>query len=528
MTFDLSLPAQLAGALGPDLFLMGGAMLLLLWAGWRPESDEHQRSVGILSMALCIFTMVLVGYYAREGYVATVGPVAVDNFRWAADEIFLIATVGTIAMSLDYNTREGIMPGESHVLLLLATSGMMILAAARDLIIVFLGIELMSIAIYVLVGMNRRRERSAEGALKYFLLGAFSTAFLLYGIALVYGATAETNFARIAANIGKFHLEHSALLLVGVALLLVGFGFKVAAAPFHMWAPDVYEGAPTPITAYMAAAVKAAAFAAFFRLWLEAFPTLLTTWHQAVWWLAALTMVVGNLVALAQKNIKRLLAYSSIAHAGYILVAMVVGTKLGSSAFMFYLFAYTMATLGAFAVIVALGVSGEDRMSVEEYAGLWTVRPGLAGAMAVFMLALLGFPIFGGIGFFAKWYVLQAALQGPFPQTRLAVLLVITSVVSAGYYLYVVMVMFMKPRDSTAALPERTGGWTRTVVWASAAVILIFGLFPDAIVSFTRRSTPTLTTDSAVRQVPAGIPRTTSAANPSVVALRPDPLSSGK
>ncbi len=527
MSFDLSLPAQLAGALGPDLFLMGGAMLLLLWAGWRPESDEHQRSVGILSLALCIFTMVLVGYYAREGYTASVGPIAVDNFRWAADEIFLIATVGTIAMSLDYNRREGITPGESHVLLLLATSGMMILAAARDLIIVFLGIELMSIAIYVLVGMNRRRERSAEGAIKYFLLGAFSTAFLLYGIALVYGATGETNFARIAANIGKFQLAHNALLLVGVALLLVGFGFKVAAAPFHMWAPDVYEGAPTPITAYMAAAVKAAAFAAFFRLWLEAFPSLLTTWHQSVWWLAALTMIVGNIVALAQRNIKRLLAYSSIAHAGYILVAMVVGTKLGSSAFMFYLFAYTMATLGAFAVIVALGARGEDRMSVEEYAGLWTVRPGLAGAMAVFMLALLGFPVFGGIGFFAKWYVLQAALQAPFPQTRLAVLLVLTSLVSAGYYLYVVMVMFMKPRDSNASLPEQTGGWTRAVVWGSAAVILIFGLFPDAIVSFTRRSTPTLTTDVPAREAPAALLRTTRAVKNDVVAVRSDPLPNG-
>ncbi|MDQ6688983.1 MAG: NADH-quinone oxidoreductase subunit N [Gemmatimonadota bacterium] len=521
MTFDLSLPAQLSGALGPDLLLMGGSMLLLLWSGWRPETDEHQRSVGILSMALCILTMVAVGYYAYRGYTATVGAIAVDNFRWAADEIFLIATIGTIAMSLDYNRREGITPGESHVLLLLATSGMMILAAARDLIIVFLGIELMSIAIYVLVGINRRRERSAEGAIKYFLLGAFSTAFLLYGIALVYGATGETNFARIAGNIGKFHLDHSALLLVGVALLLVGLGFKVAAAPFHMWVPDVYEGAPTPITAYMAAAVKAAAFAAFFRLWLEAFPSLLVTWHQPVWWLAAVTMVVGNLVALAQRNIKRLLAYSSIAHAGYILVALVPGTRLGSSAFIFYLFAYTMATLGAFAVIVALGARGEDRMGVEEYAGLWTVRPGLAAAMAIFMLALLGFPIFGGIGFFAKWYVLQAALQAPFPQTRLAVLLVVTSLVSAGYYLYVVMVMFMKPRTNTA-LPERAGGWTRAVVWGSAAVILVFGLFPDAIVSFTRRSTPTMTTDVSAR--PTGsVPRSTSAASGGIVAVRPDP-----
>ncbi|MFL5478903.1 MAG: NADH-quinone oxidoreductase subunit N, partial [Gemmatimonadaceae bacterium] len=490
MNFDLSMPAQLSSALGPDLLLMGGAMLLLVWAGWRRESDEHQRSVGILSIALCIFTMVAVGYYAYKGYTASVGVIAVDNFRWITDEILLIATIGTIAMSLDYNRREGITPGETHVLLLLATSGMMILAAARDLIIVFLGIELMSIAVYVLVGINRRTERSAEGAIKYFLLGAFSTAFLLYGTALVYGATGATNFVEIRDHIVRFNLERNGLLLVGLGMLLVGFGFKVAAAPFHMWAPDAYEGAPTPVTAYMAAAVKGAAFAALFRLWLEAFPTLLTTWHQAVWWLAAITMIVGNVVALAQRNIKRLLAYSSIAHAGYILVAVEVGTSLGSSAFLFYLFAYTIATLGAFGIVVALGRSGEDNMNVEDYAGLWSVRPGLAVAMAVFMLALLGFPVFGGIGFFAKWYVLQAAMQSAFPQTRLAIILVVTSVVSAGYYLYVVMVMFMKPRADTARLPERAGGWTRAVVWGSVAIILIFGLFPDAIVSFTQRSAP--------------------------------------
>ena len=499
MNFDLSQPAQLTSALGPDLLLMGGAMVLLLWAGWRRETDAHQRNVGILSIVLCVATMAAVGYYAYAGYTASNGVISVDNFRWAADEIFLIATIGTIAMSLDYNAREGITAGESHVLLLLATSGMMILAAARDLIIVFLGIELMSIAVYVLAGLNRRRERSAEGAIKYFLLGAFSTAFLLYGIALVYGATGATNFVAIKSSIVRFELAQNGLLLVGIALLLVGFGFKIAAAPFHMWAPDVYDGAPTPITAYMAAAVKAAAFAAFFRLWLEAFPTLLSSWHQAVWWLAAITMVVGNLIALAQRNIKRLLAYSSIAHAGYILVALVVGTALGSSAFMFYLFAYTLATLGAFAVIVALGRSGEDDMTVEGYSGLWSVRPGLAVAMSIFMLALLGFPIFGGIGFFAKWYVLQAALQSPYPQTRLAVILVVTSVISAGYYLYVVMVMFMKPRATTAVVPERAGAWTRSVVWASVIIILVFGLFPDAIVSFTQRSAPVVSRDIALQ-----------------------------
>ena len=490
MRFDLSNPGHLAAALGPDLLLMAGAMLLLLWSAWRPETAANQRQVGLASIALCIVVMIVVAIYAFQGVTAGNGVVAADNFRWIADEIFLVATIGTIAMSLDYNAREGILAAESHVLVLLATSGMMILAAARDLIIVFLGIELMSIAIYVLVGINRRRERSAEGAIKYFLLGAFSTAFLLYGIALVYGATAETNFARIAANIERLDLATSGLLLVGLGLLVVGFGFKVAAAPFHMWAPDVYEGAPTPITAYMAAAVKAAAFASFFRLWVEAFPTLLTTWHHPLWWLAVVTMVVGNLIALAQRNIKRLLAYSSIAHAGYILVAMVVGTPLGSAAFMFYLFAYTMATLGAFAVIVVMGAAGEDRMEVEEYAGLFSVRPAMAVAMAVFMLALLGFPIFGGIGFFAKWYVLQAALQAPAPQTKLAIILVLTSVVSAGYYLYIVMVMFMKPRASTAVLPSRTPRWTGAVVWGTAAIILVFGLFPDALVSFARRSPP--------------------------------------
>ncbi|MEX2110006.1 MAG: NADH-quinone oxidoreductase subunit N [Gemmatimonadaceae bacterium] len=498
MNFDLTRPGDLAAALGPDLLLMGGAMLLLLWSAWRPETDANQRQVGIASIALCVVVMIAVGYYGFRGATSGNGVIAVDNFRWVADEIFLIATIGTIAMSLDYNPREGILAGESHVLLLLATSGMMILAAARDLIIVFLGIELMSVAIYVLVGINRRRERSAEGAIKYFLLGAFSTAFLLYGIALVYGATGETNFAAIAANIERLNLATSGLLLVGLALVVVGFGFKVAAAPFHMWAPDVYEGAPTPITAYMAAAVKAAAFASFFRLWLEGFPQLIATWHDPLWWLAVVTMVVGNLIALAQRNIKRLLAYSSIAHAGYILVAIVVGTALGSSAFMFYLFAYTLATLGAFAVIVAMGAAGEDKMGVEEYSGLFSIRPGMAVAMAVFMLALLGFPIFGGIGFFAKWYVLQAALQAPAPQTRLAVILVLTSLLSAGYYLYVVMVMFMKPRASTAVVPSRTPRWTGAVVWASAAIILVFGLFPDVLVSFAKRSTP-----GVVRGAPA-------------------------
>jgi NADH-quinone oxidoreductase subunit N len=428
--------------------------------------------------------------------------IAVDNFRWSADLVFLMATIATIALSMDYNARQGIIAGESHVLLLFATSGMMTLAAARDLMIVFLGIEIMSVAVYVLAGLNRRSERSAEGAIKYFLLGAFSTAFLLYGIALVYGATGTTNLAVIGARVRELSLVGNTFLIVGIALLLVGFGFKVAAVPFHMWAPDVYEGAPTPTTAYMAAAVKAAAFAAFLRVWLEAFPAAADSWHGPVWWLAAITMIVGNLVALAQKNIKRMLAYSSIAHAGYILVAVAIGTPAATSAFLFYLLAYTLATFGAFGVIVAQGEEGEN-LNIEDYSGLWQVQPRTAIAMTIFMLALLGFPLFGGIGFLAKYWIIQSALQAPNPQTRLAVILVITSVISAGYYLYVVMVMFMRPRKPDAVLPPPAGAWTRSVVAAAAILIIVLGVLPNQVLRWTERSKPSMQRQAATAFVPA-------------------------
>jgi NADH-quinone oxidoreductase subunit N len=492
MTLDLSVPSQLMSALGPDLLLIGGAMALLLWSAWRPESEANQRQIGVTSIILCVSVVVAIGYYMAKGDSVSPGIIAMDNFRWSADIVFLIATIGTIALSMDYNARQGITAGESHVLLLFATSGMMTLASARDLIIVFLGIEIMSIAVYVLAGMNRRSERSAEGAIKYFLLGAFSTAFLLYGIALIYGATGTTNLSAIGSRIHVLALGNSALVVIGAALLLVGFGFKVAAAPFHMWAPDVYEGAPTPVTAYMAAAVKAAAFAGFLRVWLEAFPDVSASWHGPVWWLAAATMVVGNVVALAQKNIKRMLAYSSIAHAGYIMVAVAIGTTAAASALMFYLLAYTLATLGAFGVIVAQGEPGESHLNIDDYSGLWQVRPKLAVAMAIFMLALLGFPIFGGIGFLAKYWIIQSALQAPAPQTRLAVVLVVTSVVSAGYYLYVVMVMFMRPRNADAPSIPRAGGWTRFVIVAAAILIIAFGILPNAALRLTQASRPVI------------------------------------
>lgn len=488
MPLNPMLPSGLIVALGPELILVIGAMLLMLWAAWRPDSAEHQRRVGVASLALVALTSAAVIWYAMHGFTATNGVLAVDNFRWASDMLFLVASLMAIAVSLDYNSREGIIQAESHVLLLFATSGMMLLAAARDLMIVFLGIELMSIAVYVLAGIDRRSARSAEAALKYFLLGAFSTGFLLYGIALIYGATGTTNLQTIATRIAELGLSGSPMLLVGIALLLVGFAFKIAAVPFHMWAPDVYVGSPTPISGYMAVAVKAAAFASLLRIWLEAFPMVFERWHYGVWWLAAITMFGGNLIALQQRSIKRLLAYSSIGHAGYVLVALAAGTAAGSSAFLFYLLAYTLATMGAFAVASALGVPGETDPRVDRsFAGLWSVRPGLAIAMAVFMFALLGFPVVGGIGFLGKWYVLEAALHAPTPQTHLAVLLVIATMISAGYYLWVVLVMFMHPRVEGTPLPSG-GGATRFVIMAAAVLIVIFGVFPGSLVRLTRAS----------------------------------------
>jgi len=487
--FDLSQPLQLTSALIPDLVLIVGAMILVVFAAWRPDSPSHQRAVGWASIIVTLLALVAVIYFLVEGYGAGPGPIAVDNFRWMVDVVVLLGTLLTLMLAIDDNDRELMTMPETHVLVLLASSGMMLLAAARDLMIVFLGIELMSISVYALAGINRRSIRSAEGALKYFLLGAFSTAFLLYGIALVYGATGATNLEAIGARAAA---EGGPLLYIGIALLLIGFGFKVATVPFHMWAPDVYDGAPSPITAYMAATVKTAAFAAFLRAWLEAFPTAFSAWHPAVVGIAIATMVIGNAIGLWQRNIKRMLAYSSIGHAGYLLVALAAGTTQGASAMIFYLLIYTLATFGCFAVVTSLTRRGAGTVMLDELAGLWTIRPWMAFAMAVLMLALLGFPIFGGAGFFAKWYVIQAALQSSAPQTLLVVVLVLTTVVSAGYYLYVIMVMFMRPRIEGIVLPPPSGGLTRLVLVASVVLLLVLGVVPDYVVRLTWAGRPQL------------------------------------
>jgi NADH-quinone oxidoreductase subunit N len=477
---DLQVPRELMIALGPDLVLMGGAMILLIWAAWRPDSAAHQRAVALGSIIVAAATGVLVWMYLLKGYTATVGPVAVDNFRWMADLIILTGTIFAIALAREDNDRQGVGVAESHVLILLASAGMMLLVAARDLMILFIAVELMSIAVYALAGLNRRSARAAEGALKYFLLGAFSSAFLLYGIALLYGATGTVNLGEIAYRLlASGDVGTSPMFLAGIGLMLVGFGFKVAAVPFHMWAPDVYDGAPSPITAYMAATVKAAAFGAFLRVWIEAFPGAYDSWHTALSAVAIVTMIAGNAVGLAQKNLKRLLAYSSIGHAGYLLVAIASASLPGASAMLFYLFVYTLATFGAFAVIVAVSKKDSNVVMIEDLAGLWATRPWLAVSMAVIMLSLLGFPIFGGAGFVAKWYVLQVALQARLPQTLLAIVLVLTTVISAGYYLHVLVVMFMRsPADKANDAPPASP-LTRLVLAVSVAGILILGVYPN-------------------------------------------------
>jgi NADH-quinone oxidoreductase subunit N len=406
------------------------------------------------------------------------------------DVVILLGTIGALALAIDDNDRLGTTTAETHVLILLASSGMMLLAAARDLMIVFLGIELMSISVYALAGINRRSERSAEGALKYFLLGAFSTAFLLYGIALVYGATGTTGLHEIRMRVAEHGLSGNPLLLIGIAMLLVGFGFKISTVPFHMWAPDVYDGAPNPITAYMAATVKTAAFAAFLRVWLEAFAGEFGVWHRAVAGLAIASMVVGNLVALAQRSLKRMLAYSSVAHAGYLLVAVWPGTPNGAGAVMLYLLAYGLTTFASFGYLAVLGRGGERDVTYDDIAGLAASRPWVAAGLSICMLSLLGFP--GTLGFIGKWYILNAVVAQN--HAALAVILVLTSVVSAGYYLPVVMAMYMKPAPARELQPG-TRLWPPAagVVAVAVVAVLVFGFWPQPVLQLAGDTGQTLT-----------------------------------
>jgi len=497
MTLDLERALDLLISLLPEAILSVWAMVLLLHAAWRHRDPRSQRTTGWLSLAGIAAAFVAAAWLwasgARLEGMAT--SMAVDQFRWAVDLIVLIGAALVTLLSLDYLDREGIRVPEYHALVLFAAVGMMLMAGGEDLFVIFLGLELMSISVYVLAGISRSNPASAEAALKYFLLGAFASAFLLYGIALLYGATGSTKLGLIGFQIRSLGIGTHALVLAGIALLLVGFAFKVAAVPFHMWTPDVYDGAPTPVTAFMAASVKAAAFAALIRILLRALPELQGSWDQVLWWLAAITMVVGNLVALSQRQLKRMLAYSSIAHAGYLLTGLVGGSVAGAAAFLYYLLFYTLMTVGAFAVLAFKGRGGERDVAVDDLAGLGETHPWLALLMTICMLSLLGFP--GTAGFVGKWYILVSAIGAG--HSVLAAVLVLTSVVSAGYYLPVIMAMYMKPRlHAEAHAGVSVPRVMRGVLAAVAVALLLFGVWPNPVMRAARDGSHAFITDRGV------------------------------
>jgi len=470
-------PALNLGATLPVLIVAGWATILLLIDLFIPR--ERTRWTGVLAalgvlVALAIAIARWNSVRAGQGMSAFGEMLVMDPFAALLNIIILVVALISILFSLDYLYKADIARGEYYPLLLFSISGMMLMAMAADLIVVFLALELLSIPLYILSGFARPRPDSEESAMKYFLLGAFSSAFLIYGIALVYGATGSTMLSRVMAAVHAGAMGN-AYLLIGAGLILVGLSFKVAAVPFHMWTPDVYEGAPTSVTGFMSVGAKAGGFAAMLRIFLAAFPALAADWVPAVAVISALTMILGNFVALAQSNIKRMLAYSSIAHAGYIMMAVAAGgfpqAAGATSAALFYLLAYTFTNLGAFAVVVAVEREYGRGVGLNDYAGLAAQRPWLALAMAFFMLSLTGVP--PTAGFTAKLYVFRATLEAGL--LWLAIIGVLTSVISAYFYLRVVVIMFMREGSATAELRPALS----LAIGLTALGTLILGITPE-------------------------------------------------
>jgi NADH-quinone oxidoreductase subunit N len=487
MPVDLSSPAHYGLVLLPEIVLSAWAMFMLLLDVFQKGSRSTPSSPAMpwLTLAGLGLAAVANGWLVVLNDTGLPGMIAVDGFRIFANFVFLLAAALFVLISTRYLDEEGLRLGELYVLVLFATVGMMVFAGATELIVMFIGLELMSIPIYVLTGMNRRDRRSAEGALKYFLLGAFSSAFFLFGIALAYGGAGSTHLAEIAQAVGAEGLGASPLLVVATALLAVGFGFKVAAVPFHMWTPDAYEGAPAPITAFMAAGVKAAAFAAFLRVFLTAFPGLYGTWDAIAIWLAVLTMTSANLIALVQGNVKRMLAYSSIAHAGYLLVALAAASVLGAASFLFYAVTYTLMTMGAFAVVLTVAQRGEERLDLDAYSGLAWRRPLIGVVMTIFLLSLAGFPFTGG--FIGKVYIVQAAVERGL--VLLAVVLVLASLVSYFYYLRVAWYMwFREPLEGQTSQPAALAPTMVVALVITAGGTVLLGIFPNFLLALAEQS----------------------------------------
>jgi NADH-quinone oxidoreductase subunit N len=460
----------------PVMIVTVTALVAMVVEASRKTKPNATSSVGLAGLAIAAFFAFSNLTVEGQSYGGMLRHGGYANFFGA---LFCIIACMTIILSRNYFTRQKYHRGEFYILLLFTTIGMMLIASANDLIILFLGIELMSVCVYVLAGFIRTKERANEAALKYFLLGAFSTGFLLYGIALLYGATGTTNLTMIQNLFAV--VSNNMLFIVGAGLLLIGLSFKVAAVPFHMWAPDVYEGAPTAVTAFMSTGVKAAAFAAFITVFIRTFDFLGGRVNELIALLAAASMILGNIVAIAQTNIKRMLAYSSIAHAGYMLSGIAAGTLDGQVGVMFYLVAYSMMNLGAFAIISFIEQEDDKNLSLDSYTGLSRQQPLLAFLMAVFMFALAGVPPFAG--FFGKYYVFFAAIKAH--MTWLAIIGVLASLVSAYYYLRIVVLMYF--REGHADVTARPSRAALAVVLICAGAVLLLGLFPSFIIQIAQR-----------------------------------------
>jgi NADH-quinone oxidoreductase subunit N len=470
----------------PEMVLSIFGMIIMLL---DPVMDERrsQRTLGLVGLVGTIAALAATVYQAQVKFwgLGFFGMIKVDAFSVFFHFVVIAVTLLVILSSYEYMEVQQIRAGEYYGLILFGAVGMALMSSAMELVLIFIALEISSISTYILAGFRRRSAISSESSVKYFLLGSFATAFFLYGVALMFGATGSTSIDRISAALADYAgTGHGPLLAyLGVALMFVGLGFKVAAAPFHVWTPDVYEGAPSPVVGFMSTAPKAAVFAVLLRIIFEIHAPG-GTW--LIWVAAALSMCIGNIAALVQENVKRLLAYSSIAHAGYLLIAFASVPLNGIPAAMFYTASYAAMNVGAFAVIGHFAGAGERFVTLEDYAGLGKRSPVLAAILTVFLLSLIGIPITGG--FFAKFYVFSAALQGSHPLVGLVIIGVINSAVAAYYYLRIIVVMYMRePREEEAAVaPISTG--LGFALGLSLAATFFLGVYPNPVLKYAALS----------------------------------------
>jgi NADH-quinone oxidoreductase subunit N len=479
-------------SLVPQMVLLGAALLLLLITSMSPKAIPAWFSTAtsvVASIAAFVVTMGLWYDVRDNGPRTTIAEAfTVDGFSLYFTVLICVGVLATALLANDYIKREGIAAPEFHALLLASATGSIVMASANDLIVLFLGLESLSIALYVLIAMHMRRPEAREAAMKYFVLGAFASAFFLYGIALVYGATGSTNLTHISTYLDEVVLRNEAILMVGLALMLVGLGFKVAAAPFHFWAPDVYQGSPSPVTGYMASIAKAAGFAAILRIFVFTFAGNEVEWTPIVTGLAIATLLAGAMMAILQGDVKRMLAFSSVGHAGYLLVAVQAASDGGTSAALFYLFTYTLLAIGSFGVVGVMG--WKDGHPIERYQGLAKSRPFMAFAFTVFLLAQSGVPLTSG--FVAKFLVISESVNSR--NYVLAAIAMFVAVISAFMYLRIVMAMYAGGESDDERERPAIPLATAFVLTAALAFTLVVGFIPQFLIEFSRDAVSMLVT----------------------------------